>query len=107
MSLVEAVSDALGVKYETIEVKDEELKYRRLSESQERHIDRLEKLIESLQEENERLRNGLNPGTPVPVPSSVDTISHTLPQGIQLPSVMRNQLEEKLREKALLKAESK
>ena len=92
------------VDYETIELKDEELKYRRLTEQQERHIDRLEKLIESLQEENERLRSGerIELNSPITDPST-----HTLPQGIQLPSVMRQELESKLREKALLKAESK
>lgn len=103
-------------KYETIEVKDEELKYRRLTEQQEKHIDRLEKMIESLEEEIVRLRNG-ELVSPNFIPKELDEFAargfvrenrnSTLPQGIQLPSVMRNQLEEKLREKALLKAESK
>jgi len=101
MSLIDTIKD--NIKYEEITVDDQEIKYKKLAESQERHIERLEGKIESLEEELNKLRNGYQS---VPYASQGDFAASTNPpQGIQLPSELRRTLEEKLRQKALIRTQ--
>lgn len=108
MSLMEAIRE--NIKYEEITVNDEEIKYKRLSESLERQVVRLEKEIERLGEELSYIRNGVSvkiPFEPQGTYPSVNLNTNTiLPQGIQSPSEFRAGLEMKLREKALIKKEA-
>ena len=93
-------------QYDSIIVDDQETKYKKLCESQERHIERLERKIESLEEELSIVRNS----QPIHVPKAEDNpylVNPTInpPQGIQLPSELRRTLEEKLRQKALIRTQ--
>jgi len=87
-------------EYEEVIVSDEEVKYKSLCQSQERHIERLERRIESLEEELASIGNRFVETVTTPINSNT-----TLPQGIQLPSELRKNIEQKLREKAIQKKE--
>lgn len=86
-------------QYDELVVNDEETKYKKLAESQERHIERLERRIVSLEEE----LSGRSSVKEYIAPSDSNT---TIPQGIQLSSAFRADIESKLRQKAIQKLEA-
>lgn len=84
--------------YDELVVNDLDSKYRTLYETSERLVLRLEAENERLREELAELKSGSS--RPVFDPVLNPTNSTTLPQGIQLPSAFRTNLEERLRQKA-------
>jgi hypothetical protein len=92
-------------EYVELQVNDEEIKYKKLCESQERHIERLEAEIQRLKEELLGVDSRDALGASTPEPPVVDHTSNTLPQGIVLKSKFRETVEEQLRQKAIQKQE--
>ena len=89
-------------QYEEIKVNDEEIKYKKLCESQERFIASLEHEIVRLTD----LLGGQYTKPPVILDSGMDSpTSTTLPQGVILKSKFRETVEEQLRQKAIQKQE--
>jgi hypothetical protein len=91
-----------GKQYEEIKVNDEEIKYKKLCESQERLIASLEAHVDRLELEILYLKG--NPAsTPVFTPET--NTSTTIPTGVILKSKFRENIEDLLREKAIQKQE--